>query len=165
MSDYDEFKKLLFDYAENIEENCESHVVSGMTLINEKVENMIKKRDKRIKELEGKSSPKVSPKPVDKPDLEKPKTIEEYYDLLEKKRKLLFSYWQNKKVHEFSREEAFNEFEKFYKKMKNDYGQDVNIIALKDNKRLSDKVKMDICHEVNQRYSNMIKNIIFSKRC
>ena len=157
MSDYEEFKKVLFDYAENIEENCESHVVSGITLINEKIEKMIKKRDERIKELESKSSPEVLSKPVKKPDLEKPKTIEEYYDLLESKRKLLFSYWQNKKVHEFSREEAFNEFEKFYKKMKNDYGQDVNIIALKKNKRLSDEVKMDICHEVNQKYSYMIK--------
>ena len=164
MSDYEEFKKLLFDYAVNIEENCESHVVSGMTLINEKIENMIKKRDERIKELEGKSSPKVSPKPVKKPDLEKPKTIDEYYDLLESKRKLLFSYWQNKKVHEFSREEAFNEFEKFYKKMKNDYGQDVNIISLKDNKRLSDEVKMEICHEVNQKYSYMIKKYNISQK-
>ena len=55
MSDYEEFKKLLFDYAENIEENCESHMISGVTLINEKVENMIKKRDKRIKKLERKT--------------------------------------------------------------------------------------------------------------
>ena len=91
-------------------------------------------QSERIKELEGKSSPKVSPKPVDKPDLEKPKTIEEYYDLLESKRKLLFSYWQNNKTSQS--EKCFDEFEKFYKKMKKDYGQDVNIIALKKNKRL-----------------------------
>ena len=162
MSDYEEFKKLLFDYAENIEENCESHVISGITLLNEKIEKMIKKRDERIKELESKSSPKVSPKPVKKPDLEKPKTIEEYYDLLEKKRKLLFSYWQNNKTSQS--EKCFDEFENFYKKMKNDYGQDVNIIALKKNKRLSDEVKMDICHEVNQRYSNMIKKYNISQK-
>ena len=162
MSDYDEFKGVLAGLMEDIEANCEYNVASELKWINDIVENMIKKRDERIKELEKKPSPKVSPKPVKKPDLEKPKTIEEYYDLIESKRKLLFSYWQDNET--IQSEKCFDEFEKFFKKMKNDYGQDVNIIILKKNKRLSDELKMEICHEVNQKYSYMIKKYNISQK-
>ena len=48
--------------------------------------------------------------------------------------------------------------------MKNDYGRDVNIIGLKKSKDHQMKVKMDICHEVNQRYSNMIKKYNISQK-
>ena len=164
MSDYDEFKSVLAGFEKSIEYECSDPdlINSIFKDIRNMVEPMIQKRDERIKELEKKPSPKVSPKPVDKPDLEKPKTIEEYYDLIESKRKLLFSYWQNNET--IQSEKCFDEFEKFFKKMKNDYGRDVNIIVLKNNKRLSDEVKMEICHEVNQKYSYMIKKYNISQK-
>ena len=161
MSDLFEFEKNLIEIEEEFKSRLGEDYIfhRSFVQIRDMVETMILERDEKIKDLESKlKSPNATPPP----SVEKPKTIDEYYDLLEKKRKLLFSYWQNNKTSQS--EKCFDEFEKFYKKMKNDYGQDVNIIALKKNKRLSDEVKMEICHEVNQKYSYMIKKYNISQK-
>ena len=79
MSDYSEFKKVLSDFEKELKPECEDVflVYSTFRDIRDMVEPMIQKRDKRIKELESKPSPKVSPKvspkPVVKPEVVKPK--------------------------------------------------------------------------------------------
>ena len=161
MSDLFEFEKNLIEIEEEFKSRLGEDYIfhRSFVQIRDMVETMILERDEKIKDLESKLKFSNATPP---PSVEKPKTIEEYYDLIERKRKLLFSYWQNNKTSQS--EKCFDEFEKFYKKMKNDYGQDVNIIALKKNKRLSDEVKMEICHEVNLKYSNMIKKYNISQK-
>jgi len=161
MSDLFEFEKNLIEIEEEFKSRLGEDYIfhRSFVQIRDMVETMILERDEKIKDLESKLKFSNATPP---PSVEKPKTIEEYYDLIERKRKLLFSYWQNNKTSQS--EKCFDEFEKFYKKMKNDYGQDVNIIALKKNKRLSDEVKMDICHEVNQKYSYMIRKYNISQK-
>jgi len=67
MSDYSEFKKVISEFEKSIEYECSDPdlINSIFKDIRDMVETMIQKRDK---ELEGKPSPKVSPKPVDKPE-------------------------------------------------------------------------------------------------
>jgi len=74
MSDYDEFKKVLSDFEKELKPECEDVVLVYSTFrdIREMVESMIQSRDKRIKELENKSSPKVSQESVEKPPTDKP---------------------------------------------------------------------------------------------
>jgi len=74
MSDYDEFKKVLSDFEQELKPECEDVVLLYSTFrdIREMVESMIQSRDKRIKELEGRSSPKVSQDSVEKPPTDKP---------------------------------------------------------------------------------------------
>ena len=75
MSDYDEFKKNLIEIEEEFKSECEDYYIIHRSFVDirDMVEPMIHKRDKRIKELESKPSPKVSPKPVVKSEVEKPK--------------------------------------------------------------------------------------------
>lgn len=75
MSDFTEFKKVLTDFEKELKPECEDVVLVYSTFrdIREMVELMIQSRDKRIKELENKSSPKVSQETVEKPPTDKPK--------------------------------------------------------------------------------------------
>ena len=79
MSDYDEFKKVINGFEKSIEYECSDPdlINSIFKDIRDMVEAMVQKRDKRIKELESKPSPKVSPKEtpsgVEKSEVEKPK--------------------------------------------------------------------------------------------
>ena len=74
MGDYDEFKKVLSDFEKELKPECEDVVLVYSTFrdIRDMVEKMVQSRDKRIKELEGRSSPKVSQGLADKPPTEKP---------------------------------------------------------------------------------------------
>ncbi len=71
MSDYDEFKKVINGFEKSIEYECSDPdlINSIFKDIRNMVEAMIQKRDK---DLEDKSSPKVSHEPVDKPPTDKP---------------------------------------------------------------------------------------------
>lgn len=75
MSDFNEFKDVLDGFEKELRYECESplSVNSMIRDIKDMVESMIQKRDGRIKELEGKSSPKVSQGSVEKPSFDKPK--------------------------------------------------------------------------------------------
>ena len=66
MSDYDEFKSVLDGFEKALKPECEDVflVYSTFRDIRDMVEAMIQKRDKRIKELEK----KPSPKPLEKPE-------------------------------------------------------------------------------------------------
>jgi len=74
MSDYDEFKGVLDGFEKALKPECEDVFLVNSTFreIRDMVELMIQSRDKRIKELESKSSPKVSQESVDKPPTDKP---------------------------------------------------------------------------------------------
>jgi hypothetical protein len=71
MSDYDEFKKVINGFEKSIEYECSDPdlINSIFRDIRDMVETMIQKRDK---ELEGRSSPKVSQGHVEKPPTDKP---------------------------------------------------------------------------------------------
>ena len=73
MSDYIQFKKVLSDFEKELKPECENVFLVHSTFrdIRDMIETMIQSRDKRIKELESKSSPKVSHKSVEKPKVEK----------------------------------------------------------------------------------------------
>jgi len=74
MSDYDEFKSVLVGFEKALKPECEDVFLVHSTFrdIRDMVEKMVQRRDKRIKELEGRSSPKVSQGLADKPPTEKP---------------------------------------------------------------------------------------------
>lgn len=74
MSDFTEFKKVLTGFEKELKPECEDIFLVNSTFrdIREMVELMIQSRDKRIKELESKSSPKTSPEEVEKPKKECP---------------------------------------------------------------------------------------------
>ena len=71
MSDYIEFKKVLSEFEKELKPECEDVflVHSSFRDIRDMVESMIQSRDKRIKELEDRSSPKGH---VEKPSTDKP---------------------------------------------------------------------------------------------
>tara|TARA_A200000113_G_scaffold33032_1_gene27302 strand:- start:12 stop:956 length:945 start_codon:yes stop_codon:yes gene_type:complete len=75
MSDYTQFKKVLSDFERGLKPECEDVFLVHSTFrdIRDMVELMIQSRDKRIKELESKSSPKPVSS-VDKPSVEKTTT-------------------------------------------------------------------------------------------
>lgn len=77
MSDYDEFKKVINGFEKSIEYECSDPdlINSIFRGIREMVETMIQSRDKRIKELAGKSSPKVPHISVEKPPTDKPEKV------------------------------------------------------------------------------------------
>ena len=74
MSDFNEFKDVLDGFEKELKSECEDVFLVHSTFrdIRDMVEKMVQSRDKRIKELEGRSSPKVSQESVDKPPTEKP---------------------------------------------------------------------------------------------
>lgn len=74
MSDYDEFKDVINGFEKKLKPECEDLFLVHSTFrdIRDMIESMIQIRDKRIKELESKSPPKVSQGPVDKPPTDKP---------------------------------------------------------------------------------------------
>jgi len=74
MSDYDEFKKVINGFEKELKSECEDVFLLHSTFrdIRDMVELMIQSRDKRIKELESKSSPKKSVTSVDKSEKECP---------------------------------------------------------------------------------------------
>ena len=74
MSDYDEFKKVINGFEKALKPECEDVFLVHSTFrdIRDMVEAMVQKRDKKIKELESKSSPKVSQGSVEKPPTDKP---------------------------------------------------------------------------------------------
>jgi hypothetical protein len=74
MNDYDEFKKVIYGFEKSIEYECSDPELINSIFrdIREMVKAMVQKRDGRIKELESKSSPKVSQGSVEKPEKECP---------------------------------------------------------------------------------------------
>ena len=74
MSDFNEFKDVLDGFEKELRYECESplSVNSMIRDIKDMVESMIQKRDERIKQLEGKSSPKKSVTSVEKSEKECP---------------------------------------------------------------------------------------------
>jgi len=74
MTDYDEFKKVINGFEKELKSECEDVFLLHSTFrdIRDMVEAMVQKRDKKIKELESKSSPKVSQGSVEKPPTDKP---------------------------------------------------------------------------------------------
>jgi len=77
MADHAEFKKVLNEFEKELKPECEDFYIVHRTFkdIRDMVESLIQNRDKRIKELEGKSSPKKDVKPVkqNEPVEDKPK--------------------------------------------------------------------------------------------
>jgi hypothetical protein len=74
MSDFNEFKDVLDGFEKELKSECEDVFLVHSTFrdIRDMVEKMVQSRDKRIKELEDRSSPKVSQEFADKPPTEKP---------------------------------------------------------------------------------------------
>ena len=74
MSDFNEFKDVLDGFEKELKSECEDVFLVHSTFrdIRDMVEKMVQSRDKRIKELEGRSSPKVSQGLADKTPTEKP---------------------------------------------------------------------------------------------
>lgn len=76
MSDYDNFKDVINGFEKKLKPECEDLFLVHSTFrdIRDMVETMIQSRDKRIKELAGKSSPKAPHISVEKPTTDKPTT-------------------------------------------------------------------------------------------
>ena len=74
MSDFTEFKDVLNGFEKELRYECENPLSVNLMIkdIKDMVETMVQKRDERIKELEGKSSPKKPVTSVEKPKKECP---------------------------------------------------------------------------------------------